>query len=131
MERRVEVCILPIEYLLQELLNLTPEVLADCAILHRTHQMLELAQDTVILTRVKLSLLLSFKKLEFKEELDEVVIALRVSLQVDLEESLDAFEALGVLALSCVVNRIAAVSLILLSQNRTHPHKQVTGILFE
>jgi hypothetical protein len=92
---------------------------------------LELAQDTVILTRVKLSLLLSFKKLELKEELDEVVIALGVSLQVDLEESLDAFEAFGVLALSRIVNGIAAVSLILLSQNRTHPHKQVTGILFE
>lgn len=60
MERRVEVGILPVEDLLQKLLNLSPEVLTDRAILHRDHQVLELGQDPVVLTWVKLSLFLSF-----------------------------------------------------------------------
>ena len=47
--------------------------------------MFELGQDPVILSGIELPLFLSLKKLEFKEKLKEVIIALGVSFQIDLE----------------------------------------------
>ena len=93
--------------------------------------MFELSQDPVILPRIELPLFLSLKKLEFKEKLKEVIIALGVCLQVDFEQSLHTLEALGVLALCSVVDGVASVGFILLGEYLTHPHEQVTGVLLK
>ena len=47
--------------------------------------MFELSQDPMILPRIEFPLFLSFEKLELKEKLKEVIIALGVSFQIDLE----------------------------------------------
>ena len=85
--------------------------------------MFELGQDPVILPRVEFSLFRCLEKLELKEKLKEIVVALGVGLQVDLEESLNALETLGVFALGSVVDGIASVCLVLLRQDLAHPHK--------
>jgi hypothetical protein len=47
--------------------------------------MFELCQNSVILPWIEFPLFLSFKKLKLKEKLNEVIIALWVSFQIDLE----------------------------------------------
>ena len=57
MQWGVVVGILPIEDLFQQVLDLCLEILYNRAVLHGTHQVLELAEDRVILAGVELSLL--------------------------------------------------------------------------
>lgn len=47
--------------------------------------MFELSQDPMILPRIEFPLFLGFKKLELKEKLKEVIIALGVSFKINFE----------------------------------------------
>jgi len=93
--------------------------------------MLELGEYPVILPGVELPLLLRLEQLQVEEQLQKLVVPLRVNLQVDLQQCLNALEALRVFALRCVVNRVAKVWLVLLGENLTHFHEKVPRVLLE
>jgi len=117
------VSILTIEDLFQQVLDLGLEILDNRAVLHGTHQMLELGENRVILAGVELSLLRSFQELELKEQLQELIVALGVHLHVYVEESLNCLEALGVLAHGAVMDGVSPVWLVLLGEHLPQPHE--------
>jgi hypothetical protein len=78
----VVVRILTIEDLFKQVLDLGLEVFHDCAVLHGTHQMLELAENCVIFARVELPLLRGFQELKLKEQFQELIIALGIRFHV-------------------------------------------------
>lgn len=131
MQGRVVILVLPVEHLLEQILELRPEILAYGVIFIGVHEMLELGEYPVILPRIKLPLLLRLEQLQVEEQLEELVVTLRVYLQVDLKQSLYALETLSVFALRRVVNRVAKVWLVLLGEDLSHLHEQVSRVLLE
>ena len=125
------ISILAIEDLFQQVLDLCLEILDNRAVLHGTHQMLELGEDRVILAGVELPLLRGFQELELKEQLEELIIALGVRLHVYVEEGFDCLEAFGVLAHGPVVYGVPPVWLVLLGEHLPQPHEQVPRVLLE
>jgi hypothetical protein len=93
--------------------------------------MLELGENSVVLARIKLSLFLCFEHLKLKEELDKFIIALNVSLKVEVKSGFNAFEALSEFAHGCIMDRVASEWHILRHQYLSHPHKQVSRILLK
>ena len=61
MQRRVVVNILHVKHFLKKSLNLFIEVLHNSLVLKRSHEMFEVIQNANILSRIKLSLVGSFK----------------------------------------------------------------------
>lgn len=91
--------------------------------------MLKFRENAMILSWIKLSLLLSFKQLEFEETLKEHIIAFNY-VQINLEKCLNTLEALCELGHSCVVKGVSSMC-ILLAQDLSQPIKQISRILLQ
>jgi len=130
-QRGVEIRILGVENLLKKKFGTEAEVLNDRIVLLGAEKVLELSEDASVLSRIEFPLFLSLQQLKLKEELQELIIALRICFEVEPEQGLHALEALGELAHGCVMDWVPPVRRVLLGQCLPQTGQEVVSVLLE